>query len=48
MKRESAIWHMIFTAQPRLIQLLNKASGNNLIWYDKVSAAANAPVCAQY
>ena len=37
-----------FTAQPRPIQLFDKASGNNLIWYDKVSAAANAPVCARY
>ena len=37
-----------FTTQPRLIQLFDKASGNNLIWYDKDSAANNAPVCKSY
>ena len=37
-----------FTTQPRLIQLVYKASGNNLIWYDDKSAAADAPVCKQY
>ena len=37
-----------FTAQPRLMQLFDKASGNNLIWYDPVSAEANAPVSRSY
>ena len=37
-----------FTTQPRLIQLFDKQSGNNLIWYDKDSASANAPVCRSY
>ena len=37
-----------FTTQPRLIQLFDKATSNNLIWYDKTSADACAPVCKQY
>ncbi len=37
-----------FTTQPKLIQLFDKASGNNLIWYDKASADACAPVCKNY
>ena len=37
-----------FTTQPRLIQLFDKTSGNNLIWFDDKSAAADAPVCKQY
>ena len=37
-----------FTVQPKLIQLFDKESGNNLIWYDPVSAEANAPECARY
>ena len=37
-----------FTTQPRLIQLFDKASGNNLVWYDKSSADACAPVCKNY
>ena len=37
-----------FTTQPKLIQLFDKASGNNLIWYDPASAEANAPECAKY
>ena len=37
-----------FSTQPQLIQLFDKASGNNLIWYDPESAKANAPVCRQY
>ena len=37
-----------FTTQPRLIQLFDKASGNNLIWYDEVSAKNNAPMCKEY
>ena len=34
--------------QPRLIQLFDKATGNNLVWYDKQSADACAPVCKAY
>ena len=37
-----------FATQPKLIQLFDKESGNNLVWYDKVSADACAPVCKQY
>ena len=37
-----------FDVQPKLIQLFDKESGNNLIWYDPVSAEANAPECARY
>ncbi|MBQ7580094.1 MAG: TOBE domain-containing protein, partial [Clostridia bacterium] len=36
-----------FTTQPKLIQLFDKESGNNLIWYDPVRAQANAPECAK-
>ncbi|MBR0466859.1 MAG: sn-glycerol-3-phosphate ABC transporter ATP-binding protein UgpC [Clostridia bacterium] len=37
-----------FTVQPKLIQLFDKETKNNLIWYDPVSAEANAPECARY
>ena len=37
-----------FGTEPELIQLFDKASGNNLIWYDKESAENNAPVCKDY
>ena len=37
-----------FTTQPRLIQLFDKQTGNNLIWYDEKSSAADAPVCKEY
>ena len=37
-----------FTTQPELIQLFDKESGNNLIWYDPASAEANAPECMNY
>ncbi len=37
-----------FTAQPKLIQLFDKETGNNLVWYDKASADACAPVCKAY
>ena len=37
-----------FTTEPELIQLFDKASGNNLIWYDQESSEANAPVCKDY
>ena len=37
-----------FTTQPELIQLFDKATGNNLIWFDKDSADADAPVCKEY
>ena len=30
------------------MQFFDKESGNNLIWYDPVSAEANAPVCKEY
>lgn len=37
-----------FNVQPRYIQLFDKDTGNNLIWYDEASAKANAPVCKSY
>ena len=37
-----------FTTQPGLLQLFDKESGNNLIWYDPESAEANAPECMKY
>ena len=37
-----------FTTQPKLLQLFDKATGNNLIWFDEVSAAKDAPVCKNY
>ena len=37
-----------FTTDPDLIQLFDKATGNNLIWYDEASVAANEPVCRSY
>ena len=37
-----------FTTQPRLIQLFDKASGNNLIWFDEESYRNNAPMCKEY
>ncbi len=37
-----------FTMQPGLIQMFDKESGNNLIWYDKASAENCAPVCKSY
>ena len=37
-----------FTAKPRLMQLFDKESGNNLIWFDQKSADENAPVCKSY
>ncbi len=37
-----------FNFQPRLLQLFDKATGNNLIWYDPDSATANAPKSREY
>ena len=37
-----------FNTQPELIQLFDKATGNNLIWFDADSAARNEPVCKNY
>ena len=37
-----------FSTKPGLIQLFDKESGNNLIWYDETSAKADAPVCKRY
>jgi hypothetical protein len=37
-----------FTTLPELIQLFDKETGNNLIWYDPESAKANAPECMHY
>jgi len=37
-----------FNTRPELIQLFDKATGNNLIWFDAESAAKNEPVCKRY
>ncbi len=37
-----------FSTKPELIQLFDKESGNNLIWYDAESAQNNAPTCKRY
>ena len=37
-----------FTTKPELIQLFDKATSNNLIWYDADSADKNEPVCKEY
>ena len=37
-----------FTTQPRLIQLFDKQTGNNLIWFDEKSSSADAPMCKEY
>ena len=37
-----------FTTQPRLIQLFDKETGNNLIWFDEESVAAHSPKCKTY
>lgn len=37
-----------FDTNPRLIQLFDKTTSNNLIWYDDESAKANRPVAKSY
>ena len=37
-----------FTVDSGLIQLFDKSSGNNLIWYDENSSKVHAPVCRNY
>ena len=37
-----------FNTQPRLIQLFDKATSNNLIWFDEESFKNNAPVSKTY
>ena len=37
-----------FTTKPDLIQLFDKATSNNLIWYDAESVARHEPVCKTY
>ncbi|MBR4634887.1 MAG: sn-glycerol-3-phosphate ABC transporter ATP-binding protein UgpC [Clostridia bacterium] len=37
-----------FTTRPNLIQLFDKETGHNLIWYDDESAKNDAPVCKSY
>ncbi|MCI6733363.1 MAG: sn-glycerol-3-phosphate ABC transporter ATP-binding protein UgpC [Lachnospiraceae bacterium] len=37
-----------FTTNPSLIQMFDKATGNNLMWYDEESASAHEPVCKSY
>ena len=37
-----------FTTNPKLIQLFDKETSRNLIWYDAASAEADAPECAKY
>ena len=37
-----------FTTLPRLIQMFDKKTSNNLIWFDEASSKANAPMCKEY
>ena len=37
-----------FTTQPRLIQLFDKETSNNLIWYDAESSNNHSPKCKRY
>ena len=37
-----------FTTRPHLIQLFDKESGKNLIWFDEESSSKDAPVCKSY
>ena len=37
-----------FSTKPELIQLFDKETGNNLIWFDEVSSKADAPVSKTY
>lgn len=37
-----------FTTKPGLIQLFDKTTGNNLIWYDATSVAEHEPVSKKY
>ncbi len=37
-----------FTTKPKMIQLFDKETENNLIWFDPASAGAHAPECAKY
>ncbi len=37
-----------FTTDPDLIQLFDKTTERNLVWYDEASAAAHEPVCKNY
>ncbi|MBR2562663.1 MAG: sn-glycerol-3-phosphate ABC transporter ATP-binding protein UgpC [Eubacterium sp.] len=37
-----------FTTMPELIQLFDKETSNNLIWFDPESTANNEPVCRNY
>ena len=37
-----------FNVAPELIQLFDKETGNNLIWFDQASADAHAPECARF
>lgn len=37
-----------FNVKPELIQLFDKETGNNLIWFDQESADRNEPVCKNY
>ena len=36
-----------FSFPADLLQIFDKATGNNLVWYDEASAKANAPHCAR-
>ncbi len=37
-----------FNAPAMTMQLFDKATSNNLLWFDKASFDANAPVCKTY
>lgn len=37
-----------FFVSPDMLQLFDKDTGNNLIWFDEKSSSSNQPVCCQY
>lgn len=37
-----------FTTEPKFLQLFDKTTGNNLLWYDAESEKQKAPVCKKY
>ena len=39
---------MVIPIKAERIQLFDKETNNNLIWYDKDSAEADAPICKNY
>lgn len=50
-KRELAIGdksEFPFFVSPDMLQLFDKDTGNNLIWFDGKNSSSSQPVCCQY